>query len=101
MPRITMTGKNLKNYSGVDSGEGRNIPLRLYPGMTSEVSDKKAEQLLKDYPLDFVLEGSKKEPALKQAEPDFPMTYQEPEEKPSGKVPKKNKAIAPKKNKKR
>lgn len=101
MKRITMTGKNLKTYSGADTVDGKMIALRIYPGMTVSVTDEKAERMLRDYPKDFVegeSAGKKAPEPTTTASSEAKVTFEPKEE--TGKKPKKNKAATPKKNKK-
>jgi hypothetical protein len=64
--KITFTAQSMDCYMGFDGGTLLRFPT---PG-TYEVSQEKAEQLLRDFPLDFqIIED----------------TAEEPEEKPSRK----------------
>ncbi len=97
---LKFLGKRLKGYNGVDG----TTPINLKAGDIVGVSEAKAKRLLEDFPHDFISNSGPREaePEPKEASPALKRELKEPPPvEPTGKVPAKNKAMTPKKNKRK
>ncbi len=100
MPELKFLGKKLPVYDGF--ADGKRITLNA--GDSVMVSDAVAKRLTSDFPEDWIPAGAKAPvvapPKVKEETPSAPKQAEPPEE-PSGKKPKKNKAIEPRKTKRK
>lgn len=97
---MELTYKGTRPYTGFDGGK----MISLRPGDSIDVSEKTAQRLMNDFPEDWKpATASAPAETGSKAEEEIPSVGSptEPPEKPSGKVPKKNKAIAEPKKAKR